>query len=152
MNLKGLARRSLTVGCIGCVVVVLGFFAFLAVGTSIEARYQDVSREAEHARWVGLQCVVLKGLFGYGATAINGNHVLRITLPPGVGGRHVTFNTDVPKGTILTVASVRRCWNCPFDRISYGFKIDSIPRLATAEVFGGPQVLAPEELSCARPK
>ncbi len=96
--------------------------------------------------------MVLKGLVAYGATNPDGYHGLHITTPPGVGGREITFNMDVPKGTILKVVSVRECWNCPFFRISYGFNIDSIPRLATSEVFGYPKILAPDEVTCTSPR
>ena len=133
---------------VGAFFVLL--FGFIAFGTSCQRRYQDVSKEAKHSEWVGQECVVVNGLIGYGFTGLDGNHGLGLTTPPGVGGREITFKLPVPKGTKLQVSSVRECWNCPFDRIDYGFRIEGIPRLERDEVFAFPHVLVPEELSCTK--
>ena len=153
MNLKGVVAWTLAISFIACLVGVIGLFVLLAVGSSVQARYQDVSHEAEHAGWIGQQCVVVNRLVAKGFTAPGGRRGetdgVSLSGFPGGGGPEYTFTSNVVKGTTLRLTSVRKCWNCPFDRISYGFKIDSIPQLAAYEAFAFPDVLS--QLSCAKP-
>lgn len=144
--------RTLLWGLIACCVAVVALVVFLVLGSSCRRRERDVSDVAEYAERVGQRCTVLKGLVAHGVTNIDGNHVLVITTPPGIGGRHVTFQEAVPKGSELVVTRVTECWNCPFDRITYRLKVESsVPRIAREEGKAGPDVLSPDEVLCRNP-
>ena len=143
MNLK---RLTVSVGGVGLLVL-------LGVG-SCNARYTDVSNEPDHADWVGQRCVVRNGLKAQGFTLDlrkrDVTSAVVVTTLPGFSGPEVTFTTLVPKGTTLIVTSVRKCWNCPFDRISYGVVIPDTPKLATHKVFARAEALAPQETQCTK--
>ena len=143
-------RASVLIGF----VLVIGIPVFLAL-TESPARYRDVSREPLYAVMIDQRCTVLKGLRAHGYTAVRGKRgetdgVVITTLPSYQGGSEITFKLDVPKGTVLRITSAKKCTNCLFGRTEYGFKVDSIPRLAAFEIFGEPEVLAPEELACTK--
>jgi hypothetical protein len=131
--------------------VLFGLVAVVGLG-SCDARYSDVSREQDYAKWIGQRCVVLKGLRAHGFTLErhrNGvTHEVDVTTLPGIGGSEITFTTPMPKGTTIEVKSVRRCWNCPFGRTSYGIDVPDIPELRLYKVFARPEALAPEEARC----
>lgn len=143
MNLK-----RLTVSVVG-----VGLLAVLGLG-SCNARYTDVSDEPGHGEWVGQRCVVRNGLRAHGFTLdLRKRDVtsgVEVTTLPGFSGPEVTFTTSVPKGTTLIVMSVRKCWNCPFDRISYGVVIPDIPELTAHKVFARAEALAPQETQCTK--
>ena len=143
MNLKRLALPVVAVG-------VLALFAL----SSGNARYTDVSGEPAHAERVGQRCVVRNGLRAHGFTSdLRKRDVtaeVDVTTLPGFSGPEVTFTTSVPKGTTLIVTSVRECWNCPFDRISYGVEIPDLPELATLRVFARAETLGPQETQCTK--
>lgn len=140
-------------GClIACAVIVVGFLTLLMLGTSCRRLERDVSHQGAYSALVGQRCVVLKGLIAHGVTAIDGNQVIVVTTPPGIGGRHVTFEEAVPKGSQFVVTRVTECWNCPFDRITYRLKVEnSNPRVAKEEAQANDDILSPEEVSCRKP-
>jgi hypothetical protein len=150
MNLKRLAALIVALGVL-TLVVALGVLTFLGTGS---ARYTDVSGDPAHAGWVGQRCVVLKGLRAHGFTLDlrkrDVTYEVVVTTLPGIGGPEITFKTPVPKGTTFTVTSVRKCWNCPLDRISYGVEIHGIQELKAHKVFAMADVLGPDEAQCGR--
>ena len=133
-------------------IAFVGLFISFMVLSSCTAYYRDVSSERKHAKRVGQRCVVLKGLRAHGFTLDlrkrDVTHEVAVTTMPGIGGPEITFTAPVPKGTTLVVTSVRECWNCPFDRISYGIAIRDIPRLAPYMIYARAEALAPDEVEC----
>ena len=123
------------------VLIVAAGFAFVGL-SSYQARYTDVSNEPEHAQWVGRRCAALKGLRAHGFTLDlrrrDVTHEVDITTLPGISGPEITFEIPVPKSSTLVVTSVRKCWNCPFGRISYGIEIPGTPELAPITCLLGP--------------
>src|SRR4029078_4134315 len=80
--------------------------AVLAIGTSYQARYADVSAAPKYADRVGQQCLVLKGLRAHGVALHLGNKVtdeVDVTTLPGFSGPEITFTASVPKGTAMNV-------------------------------------------------
>jgi hypothetical protein len=142
MNIKRLGGFALAAGLLTSVWL-----------TSCATRYTDVSGEPGHAEWVGQRCVVLKGLRAYGFTLDlrrkDITHEVDVTTLP-IGGPETTFKVLIPKGATLVVTSVRKCWNCPFDRISYGVEIPDIPELAAHKVFARSEVLGSREVQCTK--
>ena len=104
--------------------VGLAVVSLLALGalSAWGARHRDVSTRARYAARVGQKCVVLRGLRAHG-WSLNYNddvtHRVDVTTLPGIAGPEITFKTPIPRGTTFVITSVRECWNCPFDRISY---------------------------------
>jgi hypothetical protein len=132
------------------VVVPVGVLTFVGL-SSCDARYTDVSKEQDYAQWVGQKCVVLKGLRANGFTVDlrrkEVTHEVDVTAFP-IAGPEITFTTPVPKGTTIVVKSVRKCWNCPFGRISYGIEMPEMPELLRYKVFARGDALAPAEARC----
>ena len=143
MNLKRLS----------VLIAAVSVLTFLGL-SSCAARYTDVSGRPPHSERVGQQCVVLKGLRAHGFTLDlrkrDVTHAVDVTTLPGIDGPEITFKTPVPKGTVFTVTSVRECWNCPFDRISYGIKIPGIHELAAHTIFASADALTPDEAQCTK--
>lgn len=129
----------------------LGFVAVVAL-SSCDAKHTDVSADPKHRLWVGRQCTVLKGLQAHGFTRdLNRRDVtdeVDVTTF-GISGPEVTFTIGIPKGTSFLVTSVRECWNCPFDKITYGVEFPDVRRLAGLKVFARPEAVAAEEAQCA---
>ena len=136
-------------------IVSASLLAFVGL-SSCSARYTDISGEPAYAGWVGQRCVVVKGLRAHGFTLDlrrrDVTHEVDVTTLPGIGGPEITFTTPVPKGTTFVVRSVRKCWNCPFDRISYGIEIPDIPELVPHKVFARSEALALDEAQCTQKK
>lgn len=122
------------------------------IGISCDARYTDASREPDHAERVGQRCMVLKGLKAHGVELDQRDvtHSVDVTTPPGIGGREITFQVDVSRGTEILIAGVRRCWNCPFGRIDYAIKIPELRQLAPYPVFARAETLEPDEARCVK--
>jgi hypothetical protein len=124
----------------------------LIAGNSCGRRYTDVSAEPAYATLIGQRCVVTNGLRAHGWTADLSRKDLTqevdVTSLPGIDGPEVTFKMPIPKGTGFVVKSVRKCWNCPFDRISYRIEVPDIPRLSGYPVFARAEVLAPDQAEC----
>jgi len=134
-------------------LAVVSFIALVALG-SWGARHRDLSTSARYVGRVGQRCVVLKGLRAHG-WSLNDNdgvtYEVDVTKLPGIAGPEITFETPIPRGTTFVVTSVRECWNCPFDRISYGLEIPGVPELKPYKVFGRAEVVEAPEASCRRP-
>jgi hypothetical protein len=127
--------------------------AVLAIGTSCQARYADVSADPKYADRVGQQCLVLKGLQAHGVALHLGNKVtdeVDVTTLPGISGPEITFTAPLPKGTTLNVIGARKCWNCPFNRIDYEVRIPDIQQLASYSVFARAETLNPDEVQCSK--
>lgn len=126
---------------------VIGFLGMSAC----DARYTDVSNEEGHASWIGRRCVVVSGLFAYGFTTDPRRRDVTSEVDVTqyrIGGSELTFTAPVPKGTTILVTSVRKCWNCPFDRIGYGIEIPDIPELSRYKVFAREEALGPAQATC----
>ena len=137
---------------VGLALVLAGFSLFTL--ESCGARHRDVSTSARYASRVGQQCVVLKGLRAHGLSLNSDNGITEevdVTTLPGLAGPEITFKKPVPRGTTFVITSVRECWNCAFDRISYGLEIPAVPELKPHKVFGRADVVEPPEASCTRP-
>lgn len=124
------------------------------LGTSCEARYTDVSQKPGYAERVGQRCTVLRGLRAHGVTLDPSakeevTNYVAVTPLPGIGGREITFDVDVPKGTRILVTGVRSCSNCPFGRIDYAVEIPELMKLAPHPVFAYADALAPDQVLCA---
>jgi hypothetical protein len=133
-------------------VLVGVMITILALGSSCQARYQDVSSEPKYAKRVGQRCMVLKGLRAHGITLDLGKKVTEevdVTALPGFGGPEVTFTAPVLKGTIINVIGARECWNCPFGRIDYEVNIPEVPQLASYHVFARAEDLSSDEVQCS---
>ena len=118
------------------------------------ACHRDVSTSPRYAGRVGQRCIVLKGLQAHG-WSLNYNddvtHEVDVTRLPGIAGPEITFETPIPRGTAFVISSVRECWNCPFDRISYGVDIPDLPELKAYQVFARAEAVEPTEVRCTRP-
>jgi hypothetical protein len=131
-------------------IVLVGAVVF----SQCDARHKDVSHDPQYASRVGQACTVLKGLRAHGLTRdlrTKATLEVAVTTLPGIDGPEITFKTPIPKGTVFRVTSVRECWNCPFDRISYGVSVPTIPELAAHNTFARPEALEPTEAECNRP-
>lgn len=146
-----LMRLSVATAKAGFLTFVGLFLVFIAL-SSCDARYRDVTGKPAHAALVGQRCIVLKGLLANGFTLDlrkkDITHEVDVTTLPGIEGPEITFKTHIPKGAAFVVTSVRECWNCPFDRISYGIEVRGFPELAAYKVFARSEVLAPQETQC----
>jgi hypothetical protein len=135
-----------------CVAVTfpLGILAFLGM-SSCNARHSDVSNEERYATWIGRRCIVVNGLFAAGFTTDPRRRDVTSEVEVSqyrIGGSEITFTTPVPAGTTILVTGVRKCWNCPFDRIDYGIEIPEIPELLRYKVFAREEALGPAEATC----
>ena len=142
-------RHVLEMGGLLCAM----FFAVAIIG-SCRARYRDVSHERRYAERVGQRCTVLKGLIAHGVTWDSRNEDptewVTVTPPPGFGGREVTFEVDVPKGTEIWITSVQECLNCPFGRTRYSVTIPDLRKLNPYPIFTREESLAADQVQCVK--
>ena len=146
-NIKRVVLAVVRVAFLSCGVMI----AVLALGSSCQARYRDVSSDPKYAERVGQRCMVLKGLRAHGVTLDLGKkltHEVDVTALPGIGGPEITFTAPAPKGTTINIIGVRKCWNCPFGRIDYEVNIPEVRQLAGYHVFAKAETLTPDEVQC----
>ena len=97
---------------------------------------------------------MLKGLRAQGVTLDPGPNEITdyvaIRPLPGIGGREITFELPLPKGTVMMVTSVQECWNCPFGRTRYAVTVSEIGELAPYPVFARIRALAPDQVHCVK--
>ena len=101
-----IAAAKLGVKSIAWLVVALLVLMFINDGP---AEYRDVSHEPAHAVWVGQRCTILKGLMAHGVTLHPGPNEITDYVSigtQGIGGREITFQVPVQKGTDLLITDV----------------------------------------------
>lgn len=116
-ELKRLNKMKLT----SKVVLVWAVF-FGLCGCSMVQRFEDVGSVSEYRSYVGSTYRMQVPMHLSGVNAPPGyektvNYYKLNPTSPSWGGPELITRETLPVGTVVTVKSVRRCTNCPFDKV-----------------------------------
>jgi hypothetical protein len=98
---------------------------------SCMAEYDDVSKTAEHREVVGELCSIQTSLNAFGVTRKlerekKTDLIVLTTL--NLSGPEITFSAKLPSLTKLEIITVRKCRNCPFERVvEYQVQVQPVP-------------------------